>query len=160
MPHFSSHNRMSNFQSAYRKYHSCETALLRVQNNIFVSLDASRFTALLLLDLSATFDITDHSILLNCLKNWFGVSSTALNLLASFLSGRFQVVVTSNVKSQPNLLRYRVTLCSVLGLLLYSLYSTPLFLLYPSILVFSVISMQMIHKFIYRFLLSLLHQPS
>ena len=42
------------------------------------------------------------------LKQWFDVSSTALNLLYSFLSGRFQVVVTSNVKSQPNLLEYGV----------------------------------------------------
>ena len=85
---------MSNFQSTYRKFYYCKTALLRVQNDIFVSLDAGRSTALLLLDLSVAFDPTDHSILLNCLKNWFGVSSTALNLLFSFLSGRSQVFVT------------------------------------------------------------------
>ena len=102
LTHLSSHNLMSNFQSAYRKFHSCETALLRVQNDIFVSLDAGRSTALLLLDLSAAFDTTDHSILINCLKNWFSVLSTALNLQSSFLSGRSQVVNTSNGKSQPN----------------------------------------------------------
>ena len=84
------------------------------------------YTALLLLDLSAVFDSTDHSILISHLKNWFGVSSTALNLLSSFLSGRSQVVVTSNVKSQPNLLEYGVPLGSVLGPLLYSLYTAPL----------------------------------
>ena len=74
---------MRNFQSvqsAYRKFHSCEAALLHVQNDIFVSLDASRSTALLLLDLLAAFDTIDHSILINRLKNWFGVSSTAFNL--------------------------------------------------------------------------------
>ena len=31
---------MSKFQSVYRKFHSCETALLLAQNNIFVSLNA------------------------------------------------------------------------------------------------------------------------
>ena len=40
LSHLSSHNLVSNFQSTYRKFHSCETALLRVQNDIFISLDA------------------------------------------------------------------------------------------------------------------------
>ena len=56
---------MQNFQSvqsAYRKFHSCEAALLHAQNDIFVSLDAGRSTALLLLDLLAAFDTIDHSI--------------------------------------------------------------------------------------------------
>ena len=47
---------MSNFQSVYSQFHSCENALLHVQNDIFISLDADRFTALLLLDLSAAFE--------------------------------------------------------------------------------------------------------
>ena len=62
-------NLMPNFQSAYRKFHSCENALQRVQNDIFVSLDAGRSTALLLLDLSAAFDSIDHNILLIRLKH-------------------------------------------------------------------------------------------
>ena len=87
LSHLSSHDLVSNFQAAHRKFHSCETALLRVQNDIFVSLDAGRSTALLLLDLSAAFDTIDHSNLLNHLKNWFGILSIALNLLSSFFSG-------------------------------------------------------------------------
>ena len=117
---------MSNFQSAYRKFHFCETALLSVQNDIFVSLGTGCSSALLLLDFSADFNTIDFSILLNRLKNWFGVSSTALNLLFSFLSGRSQVVATSNVKSEPNLLEYGVPQGSMLGPILYSLYTTPL----------------------------------
>ena len=126
MAHLSSHNLMSNFQSAYRKFQSCETTLMHVQNDIFVSLDAGRFTALLLLDLSAAFGKIDHIILLNSLKHWFSVSSTALYLLSSYFSGRSQIVVTSNVKSQPNLLEYDVLQGRVLELLLYILYTTPL----------------------------------
>ena len=100
---------MSKFQSAYRRFHSCETALLRVQNDIFVSLDAGHSTALLLLDLSAAFVKIDHCILLHRLQWWFGFSSTALNLLSSFISGRSQTVVTSKLKSQTNLLEYGVS---------------------------------------------------
>ena len=86
---------MSKLQSAYRKFHSSETALLYVQNEIFASLDAGHSIALQLLNLSAAFDSIDHSIMTHRLKHWFGISSTALNLLSSFLSDRSQTVVTS-----------------------------------------------------------------
>ena len=99
LSHLSSRNLISNFQLAYRKFYSCETALLRVQNDIFISFDAGRSTAPLLLDLSAAFDTIDHSVFIHRLKNWFDVSSTALNLLSLFLSGQSQVVITSNSKS-------------------------------------------------------------
>ena len=91
---------------------------------MFVSLDSGRSTALLFLDLSVAFDTTDHSILLNRLKHWFGVPSTAFNLLSSFLFGRSKVVVTSNVKSQHNLLEYGVPQGSILEPFLNSLYTT------------------------------------
>ena len=134
--HLSSHNLMSKLQSAYRKFHSSETALLYVQNDILASLDAGHSTALLLLDLSAAFDTIDHSILIHRLQHWFGISSTALNLLSSFLSDRFQTVITPTSKSNPVLLEYGIPQGSVLGPLLYSLYTTPLHSIiskYPSL---------------------------
>ena len=102
----------------------CEIVRLHVQNNIFVSFDAGRSTALLRLDLSAAFDTIDQNVLLHRLQNWFGFSSTALNLLSSSLSGRSETVAISKLKSQPNLLEYGVPQGSVLGPLLYSLYTT------------------------------------
>lgn len=51
-------------QSAYKQYHSCETALVRVQNDILLSIDNQQCVVLLLLDLSAAFDTVDHGILL------------------------------------------------------------------------------------------------
>ena len=72
---------MSEYQSAYRKFHSSKTALLRIQNDILVSLDSGHSTALLLLDLSATFETIDYNILLHRLKHWFGISSSALSSL-------------------------------------------------------------------------------
>jgi hypothetical protein len=124
--HLSSNGLMPEYQSAYRKFHSSETALLRVQNDILVSSDSGHSTALLLLDLSAAFDTIDHNILLHRLQHWFGISSSALSLLSSFLSNRFQTVVASNSKSQPVLLEFGVPQGSVLGPLIYSLYTTPL----------------------------------
>ena len=83
-------------------------------------------TAFLLLNLSAAFDIVDHSILTHCLQHWFGISSTALNLLSFFLSDRSQTVITPASKSNPVLLEYGVPQGSVLEPLLYTLYTTPL----------------------------------
>ena len=68
-------NKLNNaMESAYRKSHSTETALLRVHNDISVSLDKGHVTALTLLDLSAAFDTIDHSTLTNRLAEWYGVS--------------------------------------------------------------------------------------
>lgn len=51
-------------QSAYKPFHSCETALVRVNNDILVAIDKRKCVMLLLLDLSAAFDTVDHDILL------------------------------------------------------------------------------------------------
>jgi len=67
------------FQSGVRKYHSTETALLKVQNDILMSMDNKKVTLLVLLDLSAAFGTIEHSILLNILQQDFGVAGTALN---------------------------------------------------------------------------------
>ena len=50
------------FQSAYREGHSTETALIRVQNDVMLSLNRRRDVILVLLDLSAAFDTIDHGI--------------------------------------------------------------------------------------------------
>ena len=55
-------------QSVYKKHHSCETALLRVQNDILKSVDNKQCVLLLLLDLSATFETVNYKILLHRLR--------------------------------------------------------------------------------------------
>ena len=51
--HLSQHQLYEKHQSAYRKRHSTETALTRVQNDILRAMDDSKATVLVLLDLSA-----------------------------------------------------------------------------------------------------------
>ena len=55
------------YQSAYKKQHSIETALVRVQNDLLMALDSGCSVILLMLDLSAAFDTIDHSIMLHTL---------------------------------------------------------------------------------------------
>ena len=52
-----------------------------------MSIDYKEVTFLVLLDLGAAFDTTEHSILLKTLQQDFGVVGSALNWIDSFLSG-------------------------------------------------------------------------
>ena len=65
------------YQSAYRKYYSTETALLKVVNDLFQAADRGEVSALCLLDLSAAFDTVDHELLLSRLQSRFGIGGTA-----------------------------------------------------------------------------------
>ena len=112
-------------QSAYRPHHSCETALLRVSNDILQSLDKRQCVAMLFLDLSAAFDTVDHSILLNRLRHKFGVCGNALKWFQSYLSNRCQFVSIDGVSSESLPLGCGVPQGSVLGPILYLLYTSP-----------------------------------
>ena len=99
-------------QSAYRKFHSTETALLRVHNDISVSLDKGHVTALTLLDLSAAFDTIDHNTLTSRLAEWYGVSGMALAWFKSYLCGRHQKIKIEKYFSDSSLLEHGVPQCT------------------------------------------------
>ena len=86
--HLNQHSLMEEKQSAYRKFHSTETALLKVKTDIIKAMDNQEITCLILLDLLAAFDTVDHTILLDRLETTFGIKDTALKWIASFLIGR------------------------------------------------------------------------
>ena len=124
--HLDSFPSLSPFQSAYRQFYSTETALIRIHNDLCLAMDRQRVSALVLLDLSAAFDTIDHNILLSRLKSCFGISDTAHSLLAHYLYQRSQSVAIDQSFS-PNLPLVRgVPQGSVLGPLLFTLYTTPL----------------------------------
>ena len=64
-------------QSAYRKHHSTESALMKVHNDIIISMDKGEVTALTLFDLSAAFYTIDHATLPDRLSDWYGISGQA-----------------------------------------------------------------------------------
>ena len=83
-------------------------------------------TALTLLDLSAAFDTIDHTILLDRLHVYYGISELALGWFKSYLSGRTHSVKVGRTLSHPAALRYGVPQCSVLEPILFSLYTNPI----------------------------------
>jgi len=89
-------------------------------------LSHQQVTCLTLLDLYAAFDTLYHSILLERLSSWLGISSTALSWIKSDLLNRSYYINIENSKSSVFQLLYGVPQGSVLGPLLVILYTTPL----------------------------------
>ena len=84
--HAELHRLLPHHQSAYRSFHS----VLAVHNSIMRTIDSGKLCALVLLDLSATFDTVDHPIMLQVLHDRFCVKDTALKWFESYLSDRTQ----------------------------------------------------------------------
>ena len=114
-------------QSAYRKRHSTETAMLRVWSDILMAADVQQVTLLAMLDLSAAFDCVDHTILLQRLQVGAGLTDVVLEWIASFLSERTQQIAYVGELSSLQLVLFGVPQGSVLGPLLYVLYTAELF---------------------------------
>jgi hypothetical protein len=126
LDHIKKFNLHEPMQSAYKSYHSTETALLRVQNDILCNIDKKQSTILVLLDLSAAFDTIDHNILFHLLEHRLGITGTALQWFISYLTLRTQSVMINGESSTPVVLKYGVPQGSVLGPLLYTIYTLPL----------------------------------
>ena len=77
-------------------------------------------------NLSAAFDTIDHRMLLNRLSSWFGVSSKVLSWFSSYISNRSQSVKIGNTLSDSRNLNFGVPQGSVLGPILFTLYTYPL----------------------------------
>ncbi len=76
------------YKHKHRKHHSTESALLRVLNDILLSIDTGNSVVLLLLDLSAAFDTVDHSILISRLEHCVGIGGSVLQWFKSYLNNR------------------------------------------------------------------------
>jgi hypothetical protein len=113
-------------QSAYRPFHSTETALLGFLNDVRCNMSRGLATATVCLDMSAAFDTVDHDILLRRMQADFRVTGTCLQWFRSYLSCRSQRVVVGESSSEDTPCPYGVPQGSVLGPTLFSMYTAPL----------------------------------
>ena len=102
-------------QSGYRSFHSVETAMVRVSNDILMSLDKGEEVIIILLDFSSAFDTIS-----------FGISGKALDWIKSYLTGRTHTVVIGKDHSSSHVLSQGVPQGSVMGPILLTMYTSPL----------------------------------
>ena len=120
-------NRLENVrQSAYKLGHSTESVLLSIKNDVHLAFAKGEATAVVLLDQSAAFDTIDHDTLLDSLNAWFGVSGVVLDWFKSYLSDCVWCIKIGSILSDAKKLLHGVPQGSVLGAILFSLYTTPL----------------------------------
>ena len=110
----------------YKRHHSCETFLLKLIDDILVTIDNKLGVVVLIIDLSAAFDTVDHTVLLNILQSKFHITGSALSWFKSFLSGRTQRVKIGDSLSSSLTILFGVPQGSILGPLLFNLYCSSL----------------------------------
>ena len=100
--------------------------LVKVTNDILCALDKGRSTLLVALDVSAAFDTVEHNLLINRYREYFGLTSTALKWMESYLADRQQVVQVGSSFSDVKPVDSGFPQGSVLGGPKFTMYATPL----------------------------------
>ena len=129
--HCDTNDLFPSYQSAYRRHHSCETALVAITNSILWAMERGECVHLVALDLSAAFDTVHRSLLHHVLENRFNITDQALQWMDSYLGPRGFRVKIGECESEYTPLETGVAQGSCLGPVLFSCYASTLETIIP-----------------------------
>ena len=112
-------------QYGFRPQHSTNHAVHEFVDDTIASFDNKEHTIGIFLDLSKAFDTIDHKILISKLE-WYGIRGKALDWFRSYLDNRKQYVQYKDSKSVVSTIPCGVPQGSVLGPLLFIVYTNDL----------------------------------
>ena len=122
--YLNSHNLDNTFQSAYRG-HSTEAAFQKVVYDLLPSLIKGNTSVLALLDFSSAFETIDHPILIHHLHADIGFTDTVVQWFSYYLTDRTLCISLSNQCSVSASVHSGVSLVSILGPILFTMYIKP-----------------------------------
>ena len=94
-------------------------------------MEKSKLTSVICLDLSVTFDIVNHSILLEVMRNYFGIADMALDWISCYLRNRKFSVHIDSFTSNTKTINFSVPQGSTLGPTLFNCYVSTLMEIIP-----------------------------
>ena len=112
-------------RTAYRKNHSCHTALLALTENWKLALDNRKVVGVLSTDMSKAFDSLYHPLIIAKLKA-YGVEESSLDLIKSYFKDRYNRVKLGSVVSEWQKVSRGCPQGSALGPLIWNNYQNDL----------------------------------
>ena len=92
---FNKHDILNSSQYGFRTNHSTNSAIAEVLDCVTLALNKKLLSLALFIDVSKAFDSLDHQLLFAKL-NIYSVRGTALDLMKSYFSNRFQYTIVNN----------------------------------------------------------------
>ena len=122
LQHMEKNQLLNDNTHAYRAGYSTTTALLEISEELFKAVNEKKISTIMTLDQSSAFDCVQHEILLKKLK-CYKMDATVIEWVKSYLEHRTQFVSIGNARSAMHPMDRGVPQGSVLGPLLYSIFT-------------------------------------
>ena len=89
-------------------------------------MENNKLTSIICLDFSAAFDTVNHSVLLEVIRNYFGIADMALDWISCYLRNRKFSVHFDSFSSNTKTINFSVPQGSILGPILFNCYVSTL----------------------------------